>query len=312
VDEVTVDGNVRPGPPGAGNTVIQDVGPDGRRLILRSDNFNRVWVKGTSDVAPKDLSWLDVTFMPILSGDGSLLVFGDGSSASGDNYAIMLRRTDGSPAVRLGEGADYSMSRDKQWVISGLPSVPPKLMMNPTGAGTPRRLDNGEFSGIIGATFLGDGSRIVACGSEPKHAVRCYVKRVAGGPFKPITPEGVGNAVASPDGEHFVAATGEGYRQFAVADGTSQPVPGIKRADEVLRYSPDGKFLWTWHPKVQPVRVEQIDLATGSRSLLLPPFAPRRAGVTGVGYVALADDPHTYAYIEREAAGYLFQLKRIK
>ena len=312
VDEVTPGGEVRTGSPGVGNAVIQDIGPDGRRLILRNDTFNRLWSKRASDSAPKDLSWLDITFFPILSGDGSLLVFGDGSSVSGDNYAVMLRRTDGSPAVRLGEGGDYALSRDNQWVLSSLPSVPVKLMMYPTGAGTARRVDNGEFVGLVAASFLGDGSRIVVCGNEPKHAVRCYVRPTEGGKFKPITPEGVSGAVPSPDGESIVAVTSAGYRQFSTRDGASMEVPGIAPDDQVLRYSPDGRFLWTRKPKLQPVRVEQIDLRTGVRSSLLPDFGLPRAGVFSVGYVALADDPHNYAYLEREGDSYLFVLKGMK
>ena len=312
VDEVTLDGKVSTGLPGVGDAVIQDIAPDGRRLILRTDTFNRLWSRRAGDSAPKDLSWLDITFFPILSGDGSLLVFGDGSSISGENYAVMLRRTDGSAAVRLGEGGDYALSRDNKWVLSALPSVPVKLMMYPTGAGTARRVDNGEFVGLAAASFLGDGSRVVVCGNEPKHAVRCYVRSISGGTFKPITPEGVSGAVASPDGESIVAATSNGYRQFSISTGASQEVPGIAADDQVLRYSPDGRFLWTRKPKVQPVHVEQIDIKTGSRSALLPDFSPPRAGVFIVPSLALADDPHSYAYIEREGASYLFVLKGMK
>ena len=312
VDEVTLDGEVRAGLPGVGNATIQDIGPDGRRLIIRADTFNRLWSKRASDSAPKDLSWLDVTFFPILSGDGSLLVFGDGSSVSGDSYAVMLRRTDGSPAVRLGEGTDFSLSRDKQWVLSALPSVPVKLMMYPTGAGTARRLDNGEFAGIVGGSFLGDGSRILVCANEPNHAVRCYVRPMSNGTFKPFTPEGVSSAVASPDGESIVAMTSDGYQQFSIRDGASRRVPGVRLNDQIIRYSPDGRFLWTRQQRSQPVHVEQIDIKTGARTVLLPDFSPPRAGVLGVGFVALADDPHTYAYIEREAASYLFELKGAK
>ena len=205
-----------------------------------------------------------------------------------------------------------AISRDNNWVLSALPSVPVRLMMYPTGAGTPRRLDNGEFTALRGGEFLGDGSRVLVCGNEPKKAARCYVRPVAAGKFRPITSEGVNDAVASPDGEFIVALTGDGYRQFSVRDGASQRVPGITADDQVIRYSPDGRFVWTRRPKVQPVHVEQIDIKTGARSALLPDFSPRRAGVLGADYVTLADDPHTYAWVERENASYLFELKGMK
>jgi serine/threonine protein kinase/Tol biopolymer transport system component len=313
VNEVTLDGRVVAGSPGVGDATIQDIAADGRRLIIRSDTFTRVWGKQAADATAKDLSWLNISFFPILSGDGSLLVFGDGSRTAGENYAVMLRRTDGSPAIRLGEGADLGLSRDKQWVVSEVPSVPVKLMLYPTGAGSARRLDHGEFGGIIAASFLGDGSQLLVCGNEPKHAVRCYVRPIGDGAMRAFTPEGIRTAVASPDGQSIVALTGDnGYRQFSIRDGTSQSVPGLTPSDRVLRYSPDGKFLWTKRTNTEPVRVEQVDLKTGARSVLLPDFGTRRAGVLNVMEVALADDPRNYAYMERESVSYLFELKRTR
>ena len=313
VNEVTLNGEIHPGSPGVGNATIQDIAPDGRRLIIRSDIFTRVWVKRASDTTARDVSWLNVSFFPILSGDGSLLVFGDGSDMAGENYAVMLRRTDGSPAVRIGEGADLAMTRDKRWVLSAVPSAPAKLMMYPTGAGSARRMDHGEFSGILAASLLGDGSELMVCGNQAKHGVRCYVRPLENGEFRPFTPEGVSRAIASPDGQSIVAVQGDsGYRQYSIHDGASQRVPGLTPNDIVLRFSPDGKSLWTRQASATPVRVDQVDLKTGARRQLLPEFATRRAGVLSVSEVALADDPRTYAYTEREALGYLFELKKIR
>ncbi len=312
VNEVTLSGEVRAGSPSAGAITIQDIASNGRRLMIRGDFVTRVWVKRAGDTVLKDVSWLNISFFPILSGDGSLLAFGDGSDVAGDNYAVMLRRTDGSPAVRLGEGGVMGMSRDKQWVLNSVPSVPVKLMLYPTGAGTARRVDRGEFAGITAAAFLGDGKEILVCGNEPGHAVRCYERPLANGTFRPLTPEGVRGALASPDGQFIVARSGDGYRQFSVHDGTSQGVPGLALNDVVIRYSPDGKSLWTRQVGAIPVRVEQIDLKTGARSRLLPDFGTRRAGVTGIVEVTLADDPRTFAYMERESASYLFELKKMQ
>ena len=313
VNEVTLRGEVRPGSPGVGNATIQDIARDGSRLIIRADTFTRVWVKRARDTTATDLSWLNISFFPILSGDGSLLAFGDGSEIAGVNYAVMLRRTDGSPAVRLGEGADLAMSGDKQWVLSDVPSVPVKLMLYPTGAGTARRLDHGEFAGITAASFLGDGSELLVCGNEPKRAVRCYVRPLANGAFRAFTPGGVRGAVASPDGQTIVVLSGgQGYRQFFVRDGSSQSVPGLTPNDRVLRYSPDGRSLWTMRTNTQPVRIEQVDLKTGARRVLLSDFGAPRAGVLSIAEVALADDPRNYVYMERESASYLFELKGMR
>ncbi len=79
---------------------------------------------------------------------------------------------------------------------------------------------------------------------------------------------------------------------------------------QVLRFSPDGKFIWTRNPNRQPVRIEQVDLKTGVHSRLLPDFGPRRAGGLNVSEGSPADDPRNYAYMERKSASYLFELKQ--
>jgi serine/threonine protein kinase len=307
VSQVSLGGDVYPGTPAVGNAVIQDIARDGRRLIMRSDYFKRIWVKRANDRIASDVSWLDISFFPILSSDGSLLVFGDGSDAAGEHYATMLRRTDGSPAVRLGDGAVLGMSRDKQWVMSALPTAPVQLMLYPTGAGTARRLDAGEFVGISTAAFA--GSDVIVCANEPRHSSRCYVRPLANGTFKPFTPEGVSGVIASGDGQYIVAMTGDGYRQFAIKGGTSQIVPGLTLSDQLIRYSPDGNSLWIMRRYSQPIRVEQLDIKTGARSALLPEFSMPRAGVLSVPEVTLADDPKSYAYMERENTSYLFEMK---
>jgi hypothetical protein len=254
------------------------------------------------------LSWLNHTFFPILSGDGSQLVFGDAAGADGTSYGTMLRRTDGTPAARLGEGAPLGVSRDNQWVLSAVP-LPVQLVAYPAGVGTARRLDHGEFAGITAAGFVSGDSEFVVCGNARAENVRCYLGAMAGGPLRPFYSASVRHLVVAPDGASIITDVADsGYRQVFLRDGASRPVPGLDPGDDVLRFSPDGKALWTRKSNALPVRVERVDLATGARSLLLPPFGIGRPGLVDVPGVSLADDPRTYAYIDYSAAGILFEL----
>ena len=90
--------------------------------------------------ATEELSagWLDYNFNPVISRDGRLLAFGDASDEGGLNYAVIMRRTDGGPATRLGEGQPADFSRDGKWLLSFVPTQPPKVVAYPTGAGTER------------------------------------------------------------------------------------------------------------------------------------------------------------------------------
>ena len=60
------------------------------------------------------------------------------------------------------------------------------------------------------------------------------------------------------------------------------------------------------------MRVDRVDLSTGARSALIPPFAARRPGLLKVRSVTLADDPRNYAYIELEFMNYVFEIKGLR
>ena len=308
LQRVTLGGTVELTAPGVGDATIQDIARDGRQLILREDVLSSIWLQRANAAFASDLSWLNHTFFPILSGDGLQLVFGDAAGAAGNSYGTMHRRTDGTPAVRLGDGAPLGVSRDKQWVLSAVP-LPVQLVAYPTGVGTARRLDHGEFAGITAAGFVNADTEFVVCGNARGESVRCYVGALAGGPLRPFLSESVRSLTVSPDGASVIANVADsGYRQVFLRDGTSRRVAGLDPSDAVLRFSPDGRALWTRKPNAVPVRVERVDLATGARNLLLPPFGIGRPGLLAVPGVSLADDPRTYAYIERSAAGFLFEL----
>ncbi|HKY97747.1 MAG TPA: WD40 repeat domain-containing serine/threonine protein kinase [Gemmatimonadaceae bacterium] len=312
VNDVALTGGITLGVPGVGNAIIQDIGRNGNRLISREDLFKRVWIKRASDNSPTDVSWLDVSFFPNISSDGTLLAYGDGSSVSGENYATMLQRTDGSPAVRIGDGAIMALSSDNKSVLTALPTSPMQLMNYPTGPGSPRRIDTGSIAVISSATFLGTDGDVLICGSELKRSVRCYVRSSKGGPLRAVTPEGTGKGISSPDGKSIIASGADGYRMFAVADGTPQTIRGLVADDRILRFSPDSKALWVRRGVSQPVHIDRLELASGARTPLIPDFSPRRPGVLNTLEVSLADDPRTYAYMEREVSSFLFELKGIK
>ena len=183
-------------------------------------------------------------------------------------------------------------------------------MLYPTGAGNSRRLDYGEFAGMSMGAFLGETGAIVVCGNEQKGiATHFYTGTTAGGPLKAFTSAAMGNLVVSPDGSFVIAQIlDSGYRRITVSSDNLQTIAGLTSRDEVLRLSPDGKFLWTRQLNIQPVLVERIDVATGARGALLPPCAFPRPGLLEVRHVALADDPHNHVHIERESFSYLFEL----
>jgi Tol biopolymer transport system component len=281
-----------------GTLTLQDVSRDGRILLTR--DVLRVGMVGLTegDSKERDLSWLDWSAPHDLSPDGKTLVFTESGEGGGENYAAYIRKTDGSPAVRLGEGYAYALSPDGKWVISGLPRPPMQLSILPTGAGEARGLTHDTISHVQ-ARWLPDGRKIVFLGSEPEHGLRLYVQDLEGGKPRPISPEGTSATqwVLSPDGK-FVAALGpdqKGYR-YPVDGGDARVIAGYSEGDTPVGWSRDGQSLFVYRPGDLPAKVYRLDLGTSQKQLWRELMPADNAGVTDIGPILITPDAKTYVY----------------
>ena len=299
--------------PNAGTITVQDVSPAGRWLVTRDEVRSRLLVVAPGARRERDLSWLNRPRLPQLSARGEMFAFENDGPDAGTNYATMMRRTDGSPAVVLGEGGLLALSPDTRWVVSAVPSTPARLMLHPTGTGQSRRLDKGELQAYTDAAFFPNGTDLLVCGIESGRAARCYIRPLAGGPLRALTPEGAGTgAHISPDGQAVVVAFADGYQLYPATGGAPRTVPGLKAGDEVVRWSPDGHALWITRYDQIALAVEQVDIASGQRRPLLTITPESRVGVLKLRELSLADDPHTYAYSTRDYVSRIFLIKGIR
>ena len=85
----------------------------------------------------RDLSWLEYSVLTPgePSPDGSEFVFSEETETNGPDYAACIRKFDGSPPVRLGEGLPTSLSPDGSWVMA----VRPRFARAPAVADRRRR-----------------------------------------------------------------------------------------------------------------------------------------------------------------------------
>jgi len=304
--------------PGIGNIGLQDVSADGRVLLERYTSRRSVtWVG--ADGSERELGWLDGTSVRALSLDGSQILFaetGEGAGAAGGAY---LRKTDGSPAVRLGDGTPMNLSADGKWALTLSPGAKPQVVLLPTGPGSPKTV---PVEGIqpLGAAFIGDGSRIAIFHTEPNEPPRLSIVGVAGGRPKPVAVTGVnGNAgvAFSPDGNSVAYATGDLKIFVAPTDGSAPPraLPGkgLEPGEFFADWSGDGRSLIVQTAAEIPVRLFRIDLQTGERKLWkeIQPADP--SGIIGVGTVRLTPDGAVYAYsANRVASSDLYLVEGLK
>src|SRR4029077_12701930 len=118
----------------------------------------------------------------------------------GTIYGVYLRHTDGSPAIRLGDGTTESLSPDAKWVVSiprNRKQTP--VVMLPIGAGEPRVLTHDNFMHRSARCFP-DGRHFLFFGGPANEEPRVWMQDLAGGAPRPIAPPGVIGTQVTPDG----------------------------------------------------------------------------------------------------------------
>ena len=296
---VSIAGKLRVVLRSAGSVVLNDIGRDGQVLLSRSDF--RVEAHGSIDgeKPERDLSWLDQTWATDLSPDGRTLLIPDEGEGSGPHYTTYLRKTDGSPAVRLFDGLGMTLSPDGKWALAVPTNRKPPLALQPTGPGTARFLERGPIETYDWASWFPDGKRIVISGVERGGVSRCYVQDLSGGAPRAVTPPGTSlynpGAAVSPDGRFILSrhADGSAYL-YPVGGGTARRVSGITPSEYAIRWSADGQSLYL----ALTVRgfIYRLDVGTGKKQLWIAPAPVDSAGMRLIAPVLISADGKSYVY----------------
>jgi len=289
-----------------GALMLLDIARDGRVLLVRATWRRELVGVFASDPKEHELSWLDYTYPADLSLDGKTLLFDeeggggalDYSKSSGMTYAVYLRKTDGSPAVLLGEGGAVALSPDGKWAIAQTQESPSQLKLLATGAGEPKELtkDNVNHTWV---RWFADGKRILYTADEPGKGVRLYVHELASGKTAAISPEGVNGTAftISPDSQS-VAGIGpdqKGYL-YSVAGGEPSLIAGINPGEQPITWGADGRSLYIYQPGELPARVYRLDLQTGQRTLWKELMPSDPAGVENIGPILMTPDAKTCVF----------------
>ena len=284
---------------GLGDMAILDCARDGKVLLSRSVNQREMTFGRAGEARERDLSWFDWSYPVDMLASGDTVLFYESGLGAAPTYDVFIRRTDGSPAVRIGDGAPLSLSPDGMFAIAKTLSSPPQIVLLPTGAGEPKTLPFGAVEGAQ-ASWFPDGRRILLEGHEADHGARLYVAGADGGSIRPISGEGVrinGSKPVSPDGM-FVTATGRDGRSYVypVDGGEPRLIPGLSEDDEISRWTSDGMSLYVFRHGELPARVVRLNLVTGKREPWKDVLPSDPSGVVTITPILLTPDGKSYAY----------------
>ncbi|HYX21745.1 MAG TPA: protein kinase, partial [Thermoanaerobaculia bacterium] len=260
------DGRVRLRVRVPGNLTLQDVSRDGRLLVTRDTQRSEILASSPGETKERDLTWLDWSLPVALSLDGKTILFSESGEGGGAGYSVYIRKTDGSPAVRLGEGSAQDLSPDGEWALAIVHSASdPQLAAYPTGAGEPKLYPKDGVA-VFGAGFSPDGKQILFTGSEPGHGPRIYARGFGEGKPRPLTPEGYVGYLIAPDGKTLLVRGPDRKRyMYPLAGGEPTPIAGYESGDGTDQLSADGRYLYVHKPGEVPIHVQRLELATGRK-----------------------------------------------
>ena len=281
-----------------GTLTVQDVSSTGRVLLARETWRRELMGLRAGETRERNLSWQDYSYPAGLSDDGETLLFDEEGEAGGYNYAVFIRKTDGSPAVKLGPKLAVALSPDGKWVVSQTTTAPSQLVLLPTGPGDARPLTNDSLAHAW-AHWMPDGRRLIFAGSEQGKGNRFYLLGLDGGPPKPISGEGVDalQFAISRDGHNVagIGPDGKGYL-YPVEGGDARPIPGFEEGEVPIAWTTDGKAMFVTRPGERPARIMRLDVTTGQRTLWKELMPLDSAGVQNIGPIRITPDGKSYVY----------------
>jgi Tol biopolymer transport system component len=295
-----------------GNLTLLDVARDGRALLTIHQGRSDVFALAPGEKRERNLAWFDTSHATGMSADGRMLLLSEVSDAAGPLDATFLRRTDGSPAIRLAEGYGRDLSPDGKWAIVGQTVPPFRLHLVPTGAGELRPFTDMSLHSL-GAWWVPGGERIVVTARKGDEAMRAYVLEIAGGAPRPISPTGIRwkDGAVSPDGKAFVGIDAAGVlRAYPLVGGEPRGIPGALPGDAPARFSPDGRYLFVYRREESPVRVYRIELSRGRRELWREIVLPDP--IATFDRLKLSADAKAYAYCVMQVRSDLFVVSGLR
>ncbi len=280
-----------------GELTLLDVDRDGNVLLTRGNDRAGMIGLPPGEAKERDLSWLDWSVPGDLSADGRTVLFYETGEGGGPKYAVYLRKTDGSPAIRLSEGSGTALSPDGKWALARPNVIPAPVLLLPTGVGEAKPLIHDSINHLL-ARWLPDGKELMFSGNESGHGFRLYVESPEQGKPRPISPEGVNPFfVVSPKGD-FAATVGPDHKiyRYPVAGGEPLLVSGTEPDEAPTGWSGDGRFLYVFRFGEIPSKVVELELSTGKRKLWKELVPADAAGIDTIRGITITPDAKAYVY----------------
>jgi serine/threonine protein kinase len=294
---VTLAGTFRLLAAAPGDLTLHDVSVDGTAIIAIDDRERKIFFTASKDAPETELTWLDRAVLVAMSNDGKQVLFHEGGKGGGSLGTLFLRRTDGSAAVRLGDGYAVALSPDQKWAVAFTPSAPVRSWLIPTGAGETTELKPPGLENVQPLGFAPDSRRIVVVGNEAGHRVRDYLFDPASGKLQALAPEG-GRGTVTPDGRFLVLRGNKPIPDLIPIDSSlpAREVKGLQPQDQILQATGDGAAVLVVDTNGMTADIYRVRLDNGDRQLVRTLQMHDPTGGFGITRVVTTSDGKYFAY----------------
>jgi hypothetical protein len=300
-----------------GTPELHDVARNGRLLFSQTQLRMQLDGIAPGESTPRVLSWLDGSIVTDVTPDGKTILITEQGEGGGPSQSIYARGTDGAAATLIGEGIGHAISPDGAWVLSTTPNNPGKVVLLPTGSGSPRTLDLPGLDSVTGGVFTADGKRVLVENRPSGQQARVYVAPVEGGNPRALAPAGLkltpfGNPV-SPDGRMAVLVGADNRCVLLpIAGGEPIAIPGLEEGEFPIQWTSDGRSLYTHRGGGLPARIWRLEIATGRKELFREITPSDPVGVTSIEHLLATPDGRGIFYSYRHNLSDLYLLDGLR
>jgi len=284
--------------PVAGRATLHDIDKDGNALMAIENGRREAVVGQIGNPCERNLTWFDWSWIADLSADGKqLLIIEQAAAVSGRN-TVYVRPTDGSAAVRLGEGhvRGRAFSTDAQRIVVEV--TPLHFELIPIGVGAPRALPVPKLETVLSWQLSPDETRLFLLGHSKLHPLGLYEMALDGdGSVTRLSDTSAAWPIIVSNDAKIIAAMGPGDRAYLFPiGGEARPAPGCDVDDVPIGWTADGKAIYVYRRGRVRVPIDRVDIATGERTPwhTITPSDP--AGILDIMPILITPDGQTYAY----------------
>jgi Tol biopolymer transport system component len=208
-----------------------------------------------------------------------------------------------------------ALSPDGNWVISIPLEGDPRLVLLPTGAGSPRELRHSGVEAYHWADWFPDGKSIFFAANMPGEGVRGFVRELDAEATRPITEPGITVfwKPIAPDGSSLVLLGGDGKLAiYPTEGGVPEPLPDILPGERPVRWSSDGEAIFLVRGDPLPLQVDRYEVRSGRRQpwRTITPADP--VGLVDVPRLVMTGDGAGHAYSHTRLLSVLYVVSGLR